>query len=251
MGLKKQTTWAWTGGIALVTLIGVGVLMWAQPDRRVEQPSATPTAMETSNPEKARGERPPPKPEMEDVQVSKHDLDRAVAAMNRKMAALRAQLIQLKHAQASRIAEHASPTAMPTRDAEAAADPRARQEAARQAEAQAQAQVARIEETLATEEADASWAPAAESSLAEVFQHEELQGLQLVSVECRSTLCRIDIAANVSVADGSSFDEDLRKLLLFTPWSGQGFGRVDPDGPSPTAVFFLAREGHALPQPTH
>jgi hypothetical protein len=34
------------------------------------------------------------------------------------------------------------------------------------------------------------------------------------------------------------------------PWQGQGFGRVyNPFGPSPTAVFFLAREGASLPQP--
>jgi hypothetical protein len=188
---------------------------------------------------------------MEEALVSKPEIERALAEMHRQMATLRSQMSQLEHAQASRATEHASLTAMPTRDAAAAADPRARQEARRQAEAQAQAKAALIEGMLATEEADASWAPAAGSSLAAIFQHEELQGLRLVSVECRSTLYRIDIAAHASVEDGSSFDEDLRKLLLRTPWSGQGFGRVDPDGPPPTAVFFLARGGHALPQLTH
>jgi len=166
-----------------------------------------------------------------------------VAELHRQMAALRARMGQLKQAPAETVAAPASPPAKPPRDVAAATDPRPRREAGRQAEAQA----ARIEGTLATEEADASWALAAESALSQVFQHEELQGLQLVSVECRSTLCRLDIAAHASVADGSSFDEDIRKLLLRTPWSGQGFGRVDADGPSPTALFFLSREGHSLP----
>jgi hypothetical protein len=247
MRMNTNTTWAWIVGIALVTLIGAGVLMWPQPDRSVTQPSATSHATETSIPEPTRSHRPPPQPEMEDAAVSKQELDRALAEMHRQIAALRVQMGQLKQAPAARVAEHARPPARPTRDAAAAIDPRARQEAGRQAEAQVQAQAALIEGTLVTEEADVNWALAAESSLAEAFQHEELRGLQLVSVECRSTLCRLDIAAHAAVVDGSSFDEDFRKLLLRTPWSGQGFGRVDADGPSPTAVLFLAREGHALP----
>lgn len=250
MGFNTQTTWVWTVGIALIPLIGTSALMWAQPDRRVVQPSATSHATETLDTAKAQGELLPPKPKLEDAQVSKHDLDHVVADLHRKLATLRSQMRQLKQAHASRAADQARPPAMPTRDAGAAADPRARQEAARQAEAQLRAQAALLEETLATETVDATWAPAAETSLAGVLQHEEFQALELVSVECGSTLCRIAIAPHASGTDGSSFDEDLRKLLLRTPWSGQGFGRVDPDGPSPTAEFFLAREGHTLPRPT-
>ena len=250
MGLREQTAWAWTVAIALVILIGTGGLMRLQHNRRGGQSSAISHALATSDAAKVPGDLPLFQREMTDAPVSKHDFDRALAEMQQKMAALRSQMRQLEHAQASRGAEQVSPSVAPTPDAAAAAHPRAQREAARQAEAQIQAQADLIEETLQTETADPNWAPAAETAIAEIFQHEELQALQLVSAECRSTLCRIDVAANGLGTDGSSFAEDLRKLLLFTPWSGQGFGRIAPDGPSPTAVFFLTREGHDLPQPT-
>jgi hypothetical protein len=48
----------------------------------------------------------------------------------------------------------------------------------------------------------------------------------------------------------SDFDLSFRRMLLHMPWQGQGFSRVcNPLGPSPTAVFFLAREGATLPRP--
>jgi hypothetical protein len=250
MSLHTKTTWAQIVGVALVTLIGVGVLMRAQHDHRVAQPSAPLSAPHILDTAPAHGDRPPPGRAIEDTPASKPELDRALAAMHKEIAALRSQVLQLEHAQASQAIDYTSSVATPGREAATAADLLAQQEAARQAEARIQVQEALIEETLVTETADASWAPAAESALADVLQREELQALQLVSMECRSTLCRIAITPNASATDGGSFDENIRKLLLFAPWSGQGFGRVDPDGPSPTAVFFLAREGHPLPQPT-
>jgi hypothetical protein len=74
--------------------------------------------------------------------------------------------------------------------------------------------------------------------------------LRLIDLQCRTTLCRLEVAADEVEADGTSFDRGFRKLILHAPWQGEGFGHVaSPDNPSPTAVFFLAREGHALPQP--
>ena len=60
----------------------------------------------------------------------------------------------------------------------------------------------------------------------------------------------MEIAASDSEGT-DDFDLSFRRMLLHMPWQGQGFGRVyNPFGPSPTAVFFLAREGASLPQPT-
>ena len=142
--------------------------------------------------------------------------------------------------------------AAPTSDQEAGAPALSRQEELQRADAQVQAQEDLIEETVVSERSDPDWVPAAETAISEMFQAKEIQSLKLVDAQCRTTLCRIEIAENGSVADGGGgFDEGFRKLLIHTPWQGQGFGRIyDPFGPSPTGVLFLAREGNALPQPT-
>src|SRR5262245_8083758 len=114
MSLHKQTTWVWTVGITLATLIGASVLMWSQPDRCVAPASVPSHAAETSKPENAPGDRPPLKPGPEDASVSKHDLERATAEMQKQLTALRSQMLQRTHAQASRVADQARPPATPT-----------------------------------------------------------------------------------------------------------------------------------------
>lgn len=124
------------------------------------------------------------------------------------------------------------------------------EEAQQQGDAQADSQAAIVEQAVAGENTDPNWAPAAEHAIRRMFQDTQIDSLQLVGTQCRRTLCRIDIASNGSMAEGD-FDQSFRKLLVHMPWQGQGFGRVyNPFGPSPTAVFFLAREGNALPQPS-
>ena len=106
-----------------------------------------------------------------------------------------------------------------------------------------------VEQAIVSEQLDPSWAASAETSIRAVFEHSEMQSVKLLNAQCRATLCRIDIAPSDSGA-ADNFDQSFRRMLLHLPWQGQGFGRVfDPFGRSPTAVFFLAREGNALPQP--
>jgi hypothetical protein len=118
-----------------------------------------------------------------------------------------------------------------------------------QANEQADAQQALVEQAIVSEKLDPSWAPRAEASLHSLFEQSEIHSLKLLSAQCRATICRIEIAPSDSEGTGD-FDRSFRRMLLHMPWQGQGFGRVyNPFGPSPTAVFFLAREGASLPQP--
>jgi hypothetical protein len=119
-----------------------------------------------------------------------------------------------------------------------------------QAEAQADAQQALVEQAIVSEKLDPSWAPRAEASLHSLFEQSEIHSLKLLSAQCRATICRMEIAPSDSEGT-DDFDLSFRRMLLHMPWQGQGFGRVyNPSGPSPTAVFFLAREGASLPQPS-
>jgi hypothetical protein len=112
------------------------------------------------------------------------------------------------------------------------------------------AQQALIEQAIVSEQMDPSWAPRAEASLHSLFEESEIHSLKLLSARCRATICRMEIAPSDSEGT-SDFDLSFRRMLLHMPWQGQGFGRAYiPSGSSPTAVFFLAREGASLPQPT-
>jgi hypothetical protein len=118
-----------------------------------------------------------------------------------------------------------------------------------QANEQADAQQALVEQAIVSEKLDPSWAPRAEASLHSLFEQSEIHSLKLLSAQCRATICRMEIAPSDSEGT-DDFDLSFRRMLLHMPWQGQGFGRVyNPFGPSPTAVFFLAREGASLPQP--
>jgi hypothetical protein len=113
----------------------------------------------------------------------------------------------------------------------------------------ADAQQALIEQAIVSEKLDPSWALRAEASIHSLFEESEIHSLKLLSARCRATICRMEIAPSDSEGT-SDFDLSFRRMLLHMPWQGQGFGRVyNPSGPSPTAVFFLAREGATLQQP--
>jgi hypothetical protein len=124
-----------------------------------------------------------------------------------------------------------------------------REEEMQRADEQIEEQTAAIERAVAGQALDPSWAPAAEASIRSVLQQSEFEGVKLLDARCRTSVCRIEIAGEPGMENGS-FDERFRKLLIRTPWQGQGFGQVhDPFGASPTAVLFLAREGESLPLP--
>ena len=96
------------------------------------------------------------------------------------------------------------------------------------------------------------WSPGAVTSWTEVFEREgtrdELEGIQMRSINCRTTLCRLELAPTDPGQGVAVFEQDLCKLILVGPWQAPGFGKIaNPDGQAPVAVIYLAREGYDLP----
>jgi hypothetical protein len=119
-------------------------------------------------------------------------------------------------------------------------------------EQEIEAQQMRLEQALKTEKEDPEWSQRAETSWTQVFQQEvvkeELKGIRLRDIECRTTLCRVELAPTDPAQGATAFEKDVGLLLLFSPWRGSGFGRIEnPDGQAPAAMIYVAREGHTLP----
>lgn len=111
------------------------------------------------------------------------------------------------------------------------------------ADAEVRSQLELMEETVLTEETDAEWSKEAELALDQVYSKEEMEQVERVDVECRTTLCRIELFFDESAIPEEAF----RNLAHLTPWEGEGFMRMD-DGDKAQAVVYLAREGHSLPK---
>lgn len=173
--------------------------------------------------------------------------DRRLTELNNQMAALKNEFAQFKHAQNHKITQLQGSVQAPTAEAEPPS-PEDLERQEEQASAEIQAQENELQQTLVTEQVDPEWSQGAVTSWTEIFQKEELKDTHLGNIECRTTLCRV---TPTDPAQGAvAFEQGFRKLMLFAPWQGQGFGKIEnPDGQAPMAVFYVAREGHALPEP--
>jgi hypothetical protein len=72
----------------------------------------------------------------------------------------------------------------------------------------------------------------------------ETRGAELVSVDCRSTLCRVELAH----AEGSERESAVHELTMKLPFNTQGFVYVPISNPGKSVIYF-ARSGHHLPDP--
>jgi hypothetical protein len=188
------------------------------------------------------------KTEVKRLQAGQEAWERRSAAMSRELSALRTQLPRVgqdpapigrerhQRAKAGPAGDYAAEAPPLTPDEASAEDEHAR------AEAQTQAQIEAFEGTLVEEDADPGWANAAQRALQEVFHREAMAGLRLVQVDCRTSLCRLELALDWASSPG----ESLEQLIHFAPWEGAGFAQIDEA--SGTAVVYLSREGYALPQ---
>jgi hypothetical protein len=111
------------------------------------------------------------------------------------------------------------------------------------ATARTQAEIDLLEGTLRAEKSDPAWATAAQLALHTTLHKEALPRVQLMKAECRTTLCRMELAL-----DGSTAQESFRNLIDLAPWSGQGLIQLNAE--TGLAVMYLAREEHTLPQVT-
>jgi hypothetical protein len=207
---------------------------------------------------KERAGEPAPRFTSEDVEVLKAEVnrlhagqearERRSAAMSRELTALRTQLPRVapdqavigremhQRARAGPAGHHAAEAPALTPDEASAEDEHAR------AEAQTQAQLEAFECTLVEEDADPGWASAAQRALQEALHSETIAGLHLVQVDCRTSLCRLELALDSARSPG----ESLEQLIHFARWEGAGFAQIDDA--SDTAVVYLSREGYGFSQ---
>lgn len=224
------------GTTLFISLTAGAVLFWIEQEPTTPQTAA---GSETGySIAREAGAKRPNASEEQRRSPNSGDSGRQFAELNQRITALSGEIARLKPAQGSQ-AEAEQIQVSPELSPE-------EQEA--QAEAAIEAQEISVEQAIETEEVDPDWSPIAEMAWGEVFQKEdikdELKDLQLVNVECRTNLCRVELSPSDPTRGGVHFEQNFRKLLLFAPWNGAGFGKVDyPDGETPQAMFYIAREG--------
>lgn len=174
--------------------------------------------------------------ETERLKGSRNDVERLSA----ELSSLRSTLAKVSQDQAS-IAQSIDQASSPEAPGEAATLEFTPEEELERADAQTQAQFELIDGTLLAEESDSDWASSANLTLHEAFQSEDMKGLALVGVECRTTICRLELSL-----DNASPEESFHHLVHLTPWQGQKFFRINEE--KGEAMVYLAREGHSLPQ---
>jgi hypothetical protein len=104
-----------------------------------------------------------------------------------------------------------------------------------------------LEDTVISEEIDSQWSRWAEDSLIETLESDEAHGFYVADLDCRTTLCRMELTSDASISPEESF----RYLSLLSPWTGERFvsiGGFEEDDESPLAVVYLSRDGYKLPQ---
>lgn len=114
-------------------------------------------------------------------------------------------------------------------------------------EADLDAHTAQTQSILATalerEPADPKWAPEAESTMQERLLDLGDAVRSIDHVECRRTLCRVEIHYDEAAIDPNALADRLGSLA---PWGSNGFYSVETTGER-RAWVYLSREGFGLP----
>jgi hypothetical protein len=107
---------------------------------------------------------------------------------------------------------------------------------------QAQAVADGFDEHIVEQAVDAEWAAAMDVRFAAVFAAERLAGSRLGAVDCRSTLCRLEVSFDRQ-GDRDTLIEQASDLL--EP-DAQGFAHIE-DGDDLEIQVYLSRQGTSLP----
>jgi hypothetical protein len=197
------------------------------------------------------------KAELKQLEHDGHNREQESAKLQNELDLLRSQLVDLRWEQtgnpeminstaardddAGAVGLYVNPAAADLPDSDAS--DLTPEEEIEQADAQMWAQIDVIEEAIMAEDPDPDWAQAAVDELDGAYQGEEMAGAEFVSVECRTTMCRMELA----LTGTKTAEETFRSLADLAPWEGQGFVQIE-DGELGQVVVYLAREGHSLPQ---
>ncbi|MCH9684542.1 MAG: hypothetical protein K0V04_24110 [Deltaproteobacteria bacterium] len=98
------------------------------------------------------------------------------------------------------------------------------------------------DDTFEQQGLDAAWAEREEQQMIEAFGSESFAGLQLTTVQCRATMCRIDIELD------RPDDREVFLARLGQPPLNKG-GHFRPGEDDRALVVFTGREGHPVVHP--
>ena len=98
-----------------------------------------------------------------------------------------------------------------------------------------------IQERHQSESIDELWSQSAVQTFHHTIKYSPIDGVELLDVDCRSTMCRADFAL-----DDQSLDVDALALQESIPWDSDMVIQIE-DVHSGEFVVFLAREGYSIP----
>jgi len=102
-----------------------------------------------------------------------------------------------------------------------------------------------IEASLEAETVDSAWSGSTSQIIGEAFTGEELAGASLQDIDCRSTLCRVEVQHR----DEAKLQEFQRlfPLKVSQALPRMMMHRIDNADGSITTYLYLARQGYRLP----
>ncbi|MEE9397883.1 MAG: hypothetical protein V3V31_12810 [Methylococcales bacterium] len=112
-------------------------------------------------------------------------------------------------------------------------------------EEKAMQRIALLEENVRSEPVDNNWTPQAEDAIHRALSDAELGGTAIINVDCRSTLCRMEIAHDNSQALLAFQDTFFSQVSGLLP--GVLMDHIERENGTTETVVYLARESYALP----
>jgi hypothetical protein len=165
------------------------------------------------------------------------ELRRGLAEVRREMRVMRAGQPSLEAP-----AEHVHAPVVPA--GEQAKPPRQEERAARDSARNEQTGLV-IASRLKTEPRDPAWSALTERQVAEALSTTPIGGTQLVSAECRTTMCAVTLKHDdIDAQRRASF-----QIQRHVPFFSQAFYTYAMNDDVPTMTVYFAREGRQLPQP--
>lgn len=96
---------------------------------------------------------------------------------------------------------------------------------------------------LGKEPDDTTWSPGAEAEIATFVHSESMEGSRVLSADCRSTLCRVEVEHE----DAGAQDWLVAHIPMEPPFDGEILvHQINNDSLPPRTLVYLARPGHSL-----
>jgi hypothetical protein len=167
--------------------------------------------------------------------------DRVIETVLREIELLRMQVGKLERQQAdTRLSEDGL---LPMEEGEIAEPSLRPEEFSERREALVKRHKDLLDNRLRKEKMDSQWADSAQAKLSSAYGAATDKGVHFVGAECRSTMCRVDMALH---QPGKPGEMQLRRLMDGpTPWPGPRFLQMDRQ--TGDVVMYMMREDYALP----